>query len=179
MFGCGGTSKGNGNTAGASSGGSGGGAGGIPGSACGSSGTSTTNCPSYTSCVETSCTTQLKACYGAGYAGGNYSGGACSAYVTCTQACACNSTCIQACSQTAECSTCLTTWEMCAQNACATQFNQCLSAALDAGPGSHTCADLSACCAQQPANMQSDCVQVANGKIDLICNSLYSALSCQ
>ena len=82
-------------TAGAA-GGSSGGTGGAAGTAtCGSLTSDTDPCAT---CVKSKCDAELKTAYGAGYASGDFTGGACSDFAKCLDACGTDCTCQNDCS---------------------------------------------------------------------------------
>jgi hypothetical protein len=163
-------SSSNGSNSSSASGASGGSASGCPGATI-DAGT----CSAYGACVTASVTGACKpsydACYGAG--------GPCAAYLTCTAPCECsNSACVSACasSMTSSCTNCLQAGTTCSEDACSTQFAQCLVGVPDAGI--HTCADLARCCASLPAADQSTCLQVVSVGNGTVCSTFFAAVAC-
>ncbi len=135
------SSNGNGNNNGGSSSSSGSsGGGGSSGGVCTPAATSGsgTNCSAYTTCVESNCGSDYALCFGSGWQSGNFSGGACAAYVQCEQGCGCTSSCGQSCytSIDSACTGCLSGLGNCASAKCSTQLNQCTASGSSSGSSS-------------------------------------------
>ena len=136
-------------------------------------------CPAFTNCIESKCKTQLDTCQSAS--------GVCADYANCVNPCNCDQACIDKCpAPSTACMGCLTTAENCI-------LSQCLNDALSCGAGSggdgaggtfnlgdagtHTCADLTTCCATiSDAQQKTQCQMVADQKIDLFCGLAYDSL---
>ena len=120
---------------GCDSGSSGGGSGNTSKCGSGSSGgDGGTHNPECSPCLQANCSAAAEKCYGAGYATGNVSGGACQAYTSCASACGCNDlTCLQGCSSklTPDCQACMQEFNTCEQTNCKTQ---CSSSSSTADP---------------------------------------------
>lgn len=115
---------------------------------------------------------------------GNFAGGACEAFMTCTADAP--DPCMNDCTPDATCTECMLTLGQCVAGACSAELQECAGGATPApsgsiGLGSGTCEDLEACCASLSGDEQTSCTQQfdslqAGG--DLACSaglSIYQA----
>ena len=159
---------------------------------CPSSGSTCTEAETadYSSCIQSKCDSTYTKCFGADYKSGTYSGD-CGTYITCTQACPCNDTaCLSKCTITDACKSCIipaasNCSAMCEAPACAKGGSSGSSgtSGTSGGGGTHSCAQLKACCDKIPEGSTKDSCNQTYDSIktsESSCNSVYAgyASSC-
>jgi hypothetical protein len=176
---------------GGSGGSSSGGRSGANGGQCpaSSNGKTCTGEAAYNTCISTACGTDAKACFGANYASGDFTGSPCADYMGCIMKCPCDataSTCEANCStqtlQTAAgatCLTCLTTLGTCVAGAGCTQPNCTTTTTTTTNTSTGTgCAAAVACCtslATLDATLAQQCQAALAGQTDAVCAQVVAA----
>ncbi len=134
----------------------------------------------YGTCIESACSQQYTACFGPGYASGDFNGGPCGTYYSCITKCGCKDTaCIQGCGAApTACQMCIanTITNCVASSGCKSPVCGDASAQIT---GYKTCADLMTCCAAITDSTQKTLCnteyQNAAGSGDAVCNSFVVA----
>jgi hypothetical protein len=147
----------------------------------------------YQDCLSNKCGDKLTACYGADYQNGNFSG-PCADYIGCVQKCGCSDTnCILSCTPSQACQDCSknigTCTTQCTAPACAsssggtsggTSSGGTSSGGTSGSGGTHTCAQLQACCDKMAAGtVKTTCQQAhdSSSNNDSTCNAIYGGFA--
>jgi hypothetical protein len=120
----------------------------------------------YDQCVTAACDTTTRECFGAGYKTGDFSGGACSSWLDCSNRCGCTDTaCQEKCPAPADaCAACISKMLTCQEGAKCAKPACMAGGSPDSGSPDPACADLQACCDQiSDAAQQSTCQRQHDG----------------
>jgi hypothetical protein len=155
-----------------------------PGQGGGSSSCTEAESKPYTDCLMQQCDAKYQECFGANYKSGDFTGGACATWFSCTNKCECNDTscrsscgipdnaCLQCTLGTQDCSS------KCQAPACASASASSSSGGSSSGStsGGAGCTGLRACCAKMTNEpLKNACNTQANNGTDPQCSQALSS----
>ncbi len=132
------------------------------------------------SCMMKQCNAEAETTYGKNWASGDFSGGSCGAFFSCSITCCSDVACTQGCATklTATCEKDITPLDSCVSMFCADTCGSSTSTGdASVPPITATCADLANCCkaATFPASNVSACDSVVASGDAATCSSAYQA----